>query len=389
MPYPGVPKEKEPKMDRCVAKVMKTGKDKSSAIAICRTSIMSQKEPVKKEEAYKVVASAETHYVFSSNSKINASKEGTLVKDIEIFKAGTFKGIEFKTSALDKMVANFHYLKAFNIFPNVPMRADHPGFWSAGEVAKIGGYIEDAKRIGQKLVVDVRFTNKDMLSKVQDGSYISRSAEIGTYQDNNQVTYDPVLYGFAWVDIPAVEGLSPQFSFSKENVNLISLNESMDEKEQFPPVEKTEEESIEEVKVTEEVKEADEVKASKEEEMVEEIKEKEEVELSKTMETLEFSKAFPKEFAELQLAKEEKFIAFFDGLVNEGKLLPTLKEKEMAFAKSLSVEQFSVYESIKKESPVVIKFDADETKTESEEPGSNSTEPTADEKAEAFIKVTN
>lgn len=41
MPYSGVPKRLTKKMERCVARVMKDGEDKSSAIAICKESIMS------------------------------------------------------------------------------------------------------------------------------------------------------------------------------------------------------------------------------------------------------------------------------------------------------------------------------------------------------------
>jgi hypothetical protein len=44
MPYPGVPKQKEKKMERCVANLVSQGKSKSSAIAICRKSIMGGKK---------------------------------------------------------------------------------------------------------------------------------------------------------------------------------------------------------------------------------------------------------------------------------------------------------------------------------------------------------
>lgn len=44
MPYPGVPSHLTQKMERCVSKVMATGKDKSSAIAICHGQIMGKKE---------------------------------------------------------------------------------------------------------------------------------------------------------------------------------------------------------------------------------------------------------------------------------------------------------------------------------------------------------
>lgn len=42
MPYNGVPADKTEKMEQCVRDVMKQGHDKSSAIAICHTSIMKE-----------------------------------------------------------------------------------------------------------------------------------------------------------------------------------------------------------------------------------------------------------------------------------------------------------------------------------------------------------
>lgn len=41
MPYPGIPDELIPKMEACVEKIMAQGHDKSSAIAICHTTLMT------------------------------------------------------------------------------------------------------------------------------------------------------------------------------------------------------------------------------------------------------------------------------------------------------------------------------------------------------------
>ena len=400
MPYPGIPKEKEAKMDRCVSRIMKDGKSKDSAIAVCRTSIMSQKEKSKeeKEEDKKyetIVADKETRLVYFSSDSVkektlDATKEGQLLKNVEIFKAGTYRNTKFTTSALDKMVANFHYLKALEIFGHVPVRADHPsfGFFGGGGdvIDKVGGYIHDLKRVGTKLVADFRITSGQMWSKIQEGTYVNRSAEIGTYDDNEGTTYSPVLFGVAWVDIPQVEGLSPKFSYSKDNrdFELINLNaiKQMDEEkeldnETFPK---------EEVIVEEE---------KKEEEVKVEEKTEEKIELSKNIETLEFSKAFPNEFQELEafrkaqaeFSMKERGL-FFDKLVQEGKLTPAQKELEVEFSKELTEEQFNKYKAVKENATVVVKLDKEEVVTESakeEEP----TERTPDEKAEEFLKETN
>lgn len=415
MPYPGVPKELEPKMDRCVRKVMKDGKTKSSAIAICRTSIMSQTEKTKEEKKpWKTVEGKEKRYLYFSSENfskdedgdekpktVDKTREGKLLKNVEIFKVGTYRGIEYKESALDKMVANFHYLKAFEIFAHVPVRADHPSMFGIGDVIdKVGGYVSDLRREGKKLVADIRITSDKMWDKIMEGSYVNRSSEIGTYDDNNGTIYSPVLYGFAWVDIPAVEGLSPKFSYSKDNnIELINLNNEINMEEEkieetFPPKEgeevetpneevKVEEKSVEETQVEKPTETPVEEKPT-EEVPVEEQKE----ELSKDMS--DFSKAFPKESEELKKYREQEFDNFFEKLVADGKLTPAMLESEKEFAKSLSAEAFKKYKVLKESSPKLVKFNEEGVLTESEKPEGEETvsEKESDEMADGFIKET-
>ena len=409
MSYSGVPKELTSKMDKCVTKVMKDGKDKTSATAICKTSIMSQKKK-KEEKPYEIVAdkSSETRCIYFSSSpiekKLNASKDGKLLKNIEIFKSGTYRGIQFKNSGLDKMVANFYFLKSHNILPNVPVRADHPSFMGVGGVIdKVGGYVSELKRVGNKLVADIRVTSDNMWDKIEEGSYINRSAEIGTYDDNDGTIYSPILYGFAWVDIPQVEGLSPKFSYSKDNKNfdLINLNaiQNMSEeiKETFPP----EEIQAEEVK-EEKIEKVEEVPAEKAEEAPAE-EAKEEVPAEKVEEVPaekaegEFKKLFAAEYTELTKLRAEKVAfllekreSFIDGLLKEGKVTPAQLEAETAFAKDLTEEQFDKYKVAKENSPKIVKFEEEEVEVkEGEKLEGEDVEKTADEKADDFIKETN
>jgi hypothetical protein len=44
--------------------------------------------------------------------------------------------------------------------------------------------------------------------KVEKKLFRNRSAEVGTYVDNDEAEYGPALMGFAYVDIPAIEGLN-------------------------------------------------------------------------------------------------------------------------------------------------------------------------------------
>jgi len=399
MPYPGVPAELNSKMDTCVKKLTKDGKTEEYATSLCKTSIMSQVVPEEKEKPVKVVAAKDTHHIYFSSSefekdKVNASKEGKLLKNVEVFKSGTYKGVEFKNSALDKMVANFHYLKAFGKFPNVPVRADHPAIFGVGGVInRVGGYIADLRKVGTKLVADFRITNDEMWERIMEGTYISRSAEIGTYDDNEGTIYSPILFGVAWVDIPAVEGLSPKFSLSKDkNVKLLNLNlkESMT-KEQIALAKETEDAKteLEKGKVAETIVKEE----SKKEEIVETPLKKESTKIEKNdeVETASFSKQFPKEAGELEKYRIEVLENFFDKLVTDGKLLPVSKEKCLAFAKDLSAEKLESFKALLSSFPKSIKLDkeVEGEEGEVEKEDEKDDEKDSEDKADAFIKETN
>lgn len=130
-----------------------------------------------------------------------------MVLEVEIFKAAQFKDSmgELRTWTLEQlaaMAANFALLRDADIFPNVPLRKDHG--WSVEDII---GYIASVKVVGDKLVADLEFTDDDGFAKFDNGTFRSRSLEVGMYEDNNGVTWWPVIFGLAFVDIPAVEGL--------------------------------------------------------------------------------------------------------------------------------------------------------------------------------------
>lgn len=149
----------------------------------------------------------------------DASENDANLRNVEVFRVGEFHGgaVKFTIKDLREMVANFVYLKKEGILPNVPVRADHPNFMSGGSVDKIIGYIKDLHLKGEKMLADVKVTEPDAMEKIKRGTYVNRSAEIGTYIDNSGDQYDPTFFGFAFVDLPAVEGLSSDFvmDFSK------------------------------------------------------------------------------------------------------------------------------------------------------------------------------
>lgn len=443
-----IPKELQVRYDKCVKKVQANGgKNKSESESICELSLTSMiPAPKEKQEPYEVIASAEkdVHYVFSSDSKINAENEGVIIKNVEIFKAGTFKGTEFKLSALEKMVANFYVLKSHGIFDHVPVRCDHPGWLGeVGVLDRVGGYVKDLRVVGKKLVADIRLTSQSMLDKIKEGSYVQRSAEIGNYRDNNGDTWGPCLWGFAWVDIPAVEGLSPTFSFTKnENIELIKLNsEDMHVKKhgvETPveevviatttvenPVEEVNEEVVEETPIETPVIEIvpplgeissndsdEKVKDEEEQEVEEEIIENtvEEAVVETPTETgpsldvnitlsiddlkmQKFAKEYPVQYAELQKLKKEKIDGKIQLFLSQGKLLPAQKEKMQEFVSELNDSQFLKLSAIFEEMPALLKLNGAETveitPQETPENGEVNENEAAEKNATEFIEKTN
>lgn len=140
--------------------------------------------------------------------KIEHRSDGTaVIKDVPIFKAGTFRDsmgdLNTWTAAhLQQMVFNFNLLRDGNIFADVPVRRDH-----SYSIDKVMGYFESMRSDGELLYADLLVTEPNDIEKLARGTYRSRSLEVGMYVTNTEEAYWPVVYGVAYVDIPAVEGL--------------------------------------------------------------------------------------------------------------------------------------------------------------------------------------
>lgn len=148
----------------------------------------------------------------------NSDGSGAITK-FPVFKAGTFRDswgeqMTWTPDHLRQMVDNFTLLKSQNIFPNVPVRSDH-----SLSVDKVIGYLDGLSTDGNLLFADYTVTEPPALDKIARGTYRSRSLEVGMYETNDGALYFPVVYGFAFVDIPAVEGLHSK----NEEVRFFSL----------------------------------------------------------------------------------------------------------------------------------------------------------------------
>src|SRR5512146_732989 len=114
MPYAGMPDDPEmiAKMDACVEKVMAEGKDKSSAIAICRTSIEGKSAEIKSSDKpgdYLIVEDPQKpttwHLQVRKDGKIDHGLLGSAWAALhEGFRGNTYEGPE-KGKAIEKLKA--------------------------------------------------------------------------------------------------------------------------------------------------------------------------------------------------------------------------------------------------------------------------------------------
>lgn len=152
------------------------------------------------------------------------------VEGAAVFRSGTFRDMygdqtTWESMHITQMVANFNMLRNGNVFPDVPVRDGHQGMFLGGLPGngKLVGYhtqLTSAKLKGPHdgeeydyLLADYEILDPQAAYNVESGLWRNKSAEIIRYRSNNEAEYWPVYGGVAFVDIPAVEGLK----FSSNN----------------------------------------------------------------------------------------------------------------------------------------------------------------------------
>lgn len=152
------------------------------------------------------------------------------VEGMPVFRSGTFRdswGDQFTYEELhiQQMLTHWNYLVSSKIFADVPVRLGHPGFLGAapmqGQVigwhtqlstARLKAPHEDEEY--DYVLADYEILDMTAAADIERGLYRNRSAEIGRYRTNKEVEFWPVYMGVAYVDIPAVEGLQFQHTNS-------------------------------------------------------------------------------------------------------------------------------------------------------------------------------
>jgi len=160
----------------------------------------------------KTVAAFSASNVLEGLTTRTGASGSLIIERMPVFKSGTFKDsmgtqATWEPEHLEQMVFNFGMLKERGTLPNVPVRNQHRSLFGGG--GEVIGYILALHHDQEsgRLLADFEVTEPDAAGKIQRGTFRARSAEIGMYETNDEALYWPVFMGFAFVDIPAVEGL--------------------------------------------------------------------------------------------------------------------------------------------------------------------------------------
>jgi hypothetical protein len=152
------------------------------------------------------------------------------LEGVPVFRSGTFRDswgeqTTWEQMHMAQMVANFNFLRNQQIFADVPVRKGH-GSFLGDPMDSLIGYMDGmsnqdlvSKVDGvtyNYLLADYDILDPEAMDKIESGLWRNRSAEIGTFVTNNEAAYTPTFMGFAYVDIPAVEGLNGLFSKNRD-----------------------------------------------------------------------------------------------------------------------------------------------------------------------------
>lgn len=144
------------------------------------------------------------------------------VTGMPVFRSGTFADsmgdvTTWTPLMMSQAKANYDSLVETNTVPHVPVRKGHGSFfgdpmdtlvgWHTGlSTAQHANPVDGA--LQTYLLADFYLFDEEAQQRYDNGDWPNRSSEIGTYYTNDNAEINPAYMGFAFVDLPAVEGLN-------------------------------------------------------------------------------------------------------------------------------------------------------------------------------------
>jgi hypothetical protein len=140
----------------------------------CYTSLYNN--PVKIDFFSEIQEDQVIHYLSNFAEVLNAPKmedlQGWIIKDVEIFKAGTYRKITYTEQDLEDMVKHFKDLKTDGKLDPI-FKVNH-----SEDVRDQIGWILDVRKSGDLLLADIHLTDWTAYDKISSGTWKKVSAEI-------------------------------------------------------------------------------------------------------------------------------------------------------------------------------------------------------------------
>lgn len=200
---------------------------------------------------------------FAPRMEFKDSGEGRRVlamSNVAVFRSGTFRDswgdqVTYEGIHIDQMVMNFDLLSSRGVFADVPVRDGHPGFLVSGQEGngRLVGYVTSLSAVprtnpvdGQEytyLLAEYDIIDPAAQEAIASGLWRNRSAEVGPFFANDDSMFYPTFLGFAYVDIPAVQGLAfskqdssntTRYIFEEESMSKFSAPVATDQKVETP-----------------------------------------------------------------------------------------------------------------------------------------------------------
>ena len=196
-------------------------------------------------------------YESSRKNESDESVPTLVVEGKAIFRSGTFsdsEGVEHTWEPLhiSQMVDHAAMLEQRGLFGDIPVRKGHRdwgGLFSSparNAMDELVGYMSNLRsedRVNPSdgntytyLLADLEIIEESAIKNIKTGLWRNVSAEISAYVTNGNAEYWPVMFGVAYVDIPAVEGLKSQHSKAADQFSII-LEDNMAPEPKTPSVE--------------------------------------------------------------------------------------------------------------------------------------------------------
>ncbi len=198
--------------DELIDKVMAKGHDRAHAVAICKTSIGGIASSPDSMTADQQTAAAVRAEKMCSEIALGSLKFAELstrdIDAVEIFAAGVWNGDEYTGRDLDDMVSAFDSTKD-RIKPYLKLGHAKNQTLLQGDGLPAAGWIENLRRVGNKLVADFKNVPGKIYDLIKAGAYRRVSSELYLNMLVDGTRYPFILKAVSLLggDTPAVQTL--------------------------------------------------------------------------------------------------------------------------------------------------------------------------------------